>query len=301
MCVIAAKPAGVKMPTAEQMKVMWYNNPDGAGIMYAKDGKVHIDKGYMKLADFLSRVEALGKTVDLDQIPVVLHFRIASAGGVCPEHCHPFPLTSSEYLIRRLCCDCEVGIAHNGTIHGYGNSFLSDTMQYIMLQMLPLSKAVPRFYENQYALEMIVNSTKGSWMVLLTGEGKLITIGDFFIERGGIYYSNKTMYHRPCFCDIYENGGQIRADQMRERQGEGQYVNKKPLMWIDENWKADIVDNEGKTVKQQAGQWLTDEENRVYRWVMELDGAVEVPQYRAVPERGYYFSLDKAVFTEIYV
>lgn len=39
MCVIAAKPAGVKMPTREQMEVMWFNNPDGAGI---KIGRAHV-------------------------------------------------------------------------------------------------------------------------------------------------------------------------------------------------------------------------------------------------------------------
>ena len=37
MCIIAAKPAGIKMPTEEQLEIMWFHNPDGSGIMYAKD------------------------------------------------------------------------------------------------------------------------------------------------------------------------------------------------------------------------------------------------------------------------
>ena len=40
MCVIAAKPSGVKMPSVSTIENMWYKNPDGAGFMYALNGKV---------------------------------------------------------------------------------------------------------------------------------------------------------------------------------------------------------------------------------------------------------------------
>ena len=59
MCIIAAKPAGVAMPSPEQIEVMWHNNPDGGGIMYVKDGSVYIDKGYMCLADYMQRLDEL--------------------------------------------------------------------------------------------------------------------------------------------------------------------------------------------------------------------------------------------------
>ena len=44
MCIIAAKPAGIALPNAETIETMWYANPDGAGFMYAHDGKVVIEK-----------------------------------------------------------------------------------------------------------------------------------------------------------------------------------------------------------------------------------------------------------------
>lgn len=301
MCVIAAKPAGVKMPTREQMEVMWFNNPDGAGIMYARDGKVHIDKGYMKPSAFLAHVEALQRETNLDEIPVVLHFRIASAGGIKPENCHPFPLTGSEQIIRRLHCISKVGIAHNGTIHGYGNSLLSDTMQYIMLQIYPLSCAVPRFYRSRPALETIVNSTKGSWMVLLSGEGDLITIGDFFPERDGIFYSNKTFHHRPCFCDIYTDKKHIRADALPKEEGDFDYLTKQPLMWLEEEKDTYITDSCGGKAGRDGGDWLIDRDGRVYRWRPELDAAVLEDGYRLQTVReAFEFDLDRAVFTEIY-
>lgn len=45
MCIIAVKPAGIKMPERDQIEIMWHNNPDGAGIMYSLNGKVYIEKG----------------------------------------------------------------------------------------------------------------------------------------------------------------------------------------------------------------------------------------------------------------
>ena len=42
MCIIAAKPIGVKMPNEETIRTMWNNNNDGAGFMCAANGRVHI-------------------------------------------------------------------------------------------------------------------------------------------------------------------------------------------------------------------------------------------------------------------
>ena len=64
MCIIAAKPAGVAMPSPEQIEVMWHNNPDGGGIMYVKDGSVYIDKGYMCLADYMQRLDELRAQIE---------------------------------------------------------------------------------------------------------------------------------------------------------------------------------------------------------------------------------------------
>ena len=61
MCIIAAKPAGVKMPDPETIRRMWYANHDGAGFMYAHDGKVKIEKGFMRLTDFESALKRIEK------------------------------------------------------------------------------------------------------------------------------------------------------------------------------------------------------------------------------------------------
>lgn len=301
MCVIAAKPAGVKMPTREQIQTMWYNNPDGAGIMYVLDGQVNIDKGYMRLSDFLERVQSLQRIIDMDAIPVVLHFRIASAGGVRPENCHPFPLTACEKVIRELRCTTELGMAHNGTIHGYGNSSLSDTMQFMLLQLAPMSRAVPRFWNNRYCLEMIANATRGSWIVLLGGDGALVTIGDFFLERNGIYYSNKTYQDRPCLIDVYEGSTHRTGADLPADLKELVYLRKAPLNWLLDDGNILVLDGEGRPQDMEQTRWLLDQRSGIYRWYSKLDGAVEADGYRAL-QNGHTlaFDVDAAVMTEIF-
>lgn len=295
MCIIAAKPAGIPMPSQEQIEVMWHNNPDGGGIMYLKDGSVCIDKGYMCLADYMRRLGELREQIDLTASPVVLHFRIASAGGVCAPNCHPFPLTSSEKIIRQLHCKTTVGIAHNGNIHGYGNSQLSDTMQYIMLQLAPMSKVAPQFWKNRYCLEMIINAMRGSWLVLLAADGSLTTLGDFFIERDGILYSNKTFQNKLCLSDIYQDGIHTDGLTLPSEPGTARFLARKPLVWVEDTAVQVLPSDEN-------ARWLFDRAGQVYRWDDGLDGAVLAADHTAHQQSGAapVYPADLAVMTDIY-
>lgn len=198
MCIIAAKPAGVPMPSADTIRNMWEGNPDGAGFMYpsvvqGKKGKpkavVQVEKGFMTLTHFTSALEKLAETVDLTATPIVMHFRITTHGGTCPELTHPFPVTSSRGALRKLRATAPVGVAHNGIIHSVTPAKdMSDTSEYVATQLAPLSKALPKFWENPHALELIKNGI-GSKMAILSASGALTTIGDFN-EHDGVMYSN---------------------------------------------------------------------------------------------------------------
>jgi hypothetical protein len=189
MCIIAAKPAGVKMPDLDTIERMWYGNPDGAGIMYALDGKVHIEKGLMTLLAVEAKLEELSKTVDLDNTGVVMHFRITTHGGTRPENTHPFPITDSIKMLQRTKVTTSIGVAHNGIIDITPRSKdISDTMEYIAAQLAPLSRALPEWYHNADALTLVKNGIQ-SKMAVLTGTGEIVTIGDF-VEHDGIQYSN---------------------------------------------------------------------------------------------------------------
>ena len=197
MCIIAAKPAGIPMPDDATLRRMWDNNPDGAGFMYPvtlkKHGKavtkVQVEKGFMEYDHFEAALQELARTHDLTQTPIVMHFRITTHGGTCPELTHPFPVTSSESVLKKLRSTADVGVAHNGIIHSVEpRKGLSDTAEYVATQLAPLSRALPRFYENTDALTLIRNAI-GSKMAFLSADGKIVTVGDF-TEHDGILYSN---------------------------------------------------------------------------------------------------------------
>lgn len=189
MCIIAAKPANVEMPDAETIRNMWYSNPNGAGFMYAKDGLVHIEKGFMTLTSLENRLEALAAEIDTKKTAIVLHFRITTSGGTKPENCHPFPVSDNIPVLQKLKSKTNLGVTHNGIIPiTTRNANISDTMEYIASQLAPLHRFAPKFFENKDALLLVKNGIK-SKMCFLTPDGALYTIGDFETDKG-ILYSN---------------------------------------------------------------------------------------------------------------
>ena len=113
MCIICVSPARTRQPSISQIKMMFQSNPHGAGYMYAREGSVHIHKGFMDIDSFLSAVKAEHFTA---KDSVVYHFRISTQAGVNPEMTHPFPLSNRLPHMKALDVECPCGVAHNGII-----------------------------------------------------------------------------------------------------------------------------------------------------------------------------------------
>lgn len=260
MCIIAAKPAGVEMPNYEYIRNMFSNNDDGAGIMYAANGKVHIEKGFMKEVDFTKRLAELSEIYNLKDMSMVMHFRITTHGGTKPENCHPFPITDSKGMLKKLRCRTDVGVAHNGIIDiTPKDKTISDTMEYIASQMAPLKRAVPNFYKNKDLLEMIYNAID-SKMVIMNEKGDLIYIGTF-IEEDGVKYSNLSYAYSyknyRSFPYAYSlTGGDCPF------YGEEEFV-EMYLMLLDET-KGEYVTNSSGGMF--SGEYAIDEDNNVYEY-----------------------------------
>jgi len=187
MCVIAIKKQGVEMPNEQTLKTMWTNNPHGAGIMYARDGHVYIDKGYMDWTSFSERIKSLG---DLTDTSVVMHFRIATHGGVIPGNTHPFPVSRNVIALTKLRGSCKVGVAHNGIISCVEpRKGISDTMEYIATKLAPRAEEDPDWYKDEKVLEEIGHEIK-SKLAALDGDGVISYYGDFIEEADGMIYSN---------------------------------------------------------------------------------------------------------------
>ena len=113
MCIICVSPQNVRQPDKATIAAMFDHNPHGAGYMFARDGKVHIRKGFMNLSALLN---ALKHERFTDADPVVYHFRISTQAGVNPWMTHPFPLSNRPPHMKALDVDCRCGVAHNGII-----------------------------------------------------------------------------------------------------------------------------------------------------------------------------------------
>ena len=191
MCIIAVSKRGVKQPTLQQLQNMYNNNPDGAGYMFARNGKVEIHKGFMTWEDFKRAITA-EKFKDED--PVVYHFRISTQAGIKPTMTHPFPLTTDLKLCEKLdIVSCPVGIAHNGIIHlttDYKQTRFSDTALFITEYMTKLIRH-PSDMHDAAIREMIDTLTNSKWALMEGKTGDIETVGNF-INVKGLLFSNNT-------------------------------------------------------------------------------------------------------------
>ncbi len=190
MCIICVKPQGAKLPDDATLRRMYAHNPHGAGFMYPDDGKVVILKGFMTCDSFLNAVHGTLDALGADT-PLVMHMRITTHGGTCPENTHPFPLTRDMTYMRKEYCRTEIGIAHNGIIRTVTprTNTTSDTMEYIASVLFPVWKKDHEFYRRQGTLDSIEATISGSRMAFMLASGEVVRIGTW-IEHDGCWYSN---------------------------------------------------------------------------------------------------------------
>lgn len=208
MCIVVYKSALAKFPDKEILENCFTNNDDGAGFMFAVNGKVHIRKGFMTFDKFYKELK---KAVSIygESLPYVFHFRISTQGGVRKDCCHPFPLSKNMKALRELAVRTNIGIAHNGIIpltSDYSKKSVdyNDTMKFIT-EFLTLIIRNNEYYKDKDTLTLIERLSE-SKLAILDGNGHCELIGKGWINDGGIYYSNDTYqekylnyYYRPYY------------------------------------------------------------------------------------------------------
>ena len=287
MCIIAAKAKGVKMPSTTTIENMWFNNPDGAGFMYVKDGKVCIEKGFMKLSDLESALERVNEKTNLEETSVVLHFRIATHGGVLPANTHPFPVSSSIGMLQKLRCTASLGVAHNGIIDITPRKGISDTMEYVATQLAPLYKGVPEFYLNPHLMEMVDNAIT-SKLAIMNGKGEIYTIGKFE-EEDGILYSNttyKTYYLYGKFWDNKWKDYYLEDEYGVDSPSYYRYKEDRLLRWFDFDEEVTCCDSKGNWIDNYEYDLAVDSDGHLYRYDYNIDGFVKIIGGRAYDKKG---------------
>lgn len=115
MCCIALIDDDARRPSDILIDQMWERNKDGAGLAWREtqeDGKVLVawEKGLMGI-EGLNRVKELAKVLP---IPFIMHFRIATIGGIRANMTHPFPIDQRGQNTLTGKTDGYV-LFHNGT------------------------------------------------------------------------------------------------------------------------------------------------------------------------------------------
>ena len=187
MCIICVSPKRVRQPNVTTIRRMFQNNPDGAGYMVARDGKVTISKGFMDVDEYIEAIRAEHFTA---KDPVVYHFRISTQAGVNPEMTHPFPLSNRIEHMKVLDVECSCGVAHNGIIRlttDPTNREYSDTALFIA-NYLSLIIREPGDLKDERVLKLI-HRLAGSKLAIMDADGYIATVGEY-INQKGLLFSN---------------------------------------------------------------------------------------------------------------
>ena len=212
MCVIIAKDKNDRLPTIKELKQCFDHNPDGAGFMYTDNGKVVIDKGYMKWSSFIEHYEKLVTKYDnFKGKCLVIHCRIGTSGGRNVHNTHGYPLTNKIEYMQKTYVKCNVGLMHNGIISDYlpEEDYYNDTQEYIKSFVYNLQYFDRQFYKRKYFRDMIQDTSKSKWAIL-DKDDNLYKIGVYSVENG-LAFSN--LYHKYTYTYSYGYSSTGKATQ----------------------------------------------------------------------------------------
>lgn len=169
MCVIIAKPAGVKMPETSTLRACAFTNPHGFGIVSPNVRYKGLD-----FSHFLH----VAKTVSDDE-PCIMHFRFATHGSIKPANCHPF--------LRG-----DVFFAHNGVLNVTPYKDKTDSETAFDKFIYP---AIVEYGFDSDEMNYVINRLIGSSKFAILKGRKLRLYGNFLQDHDGCFYSNFHFKH----------------------------------------------------------------------------------------------------------
>jgi len=162
----------------------WQNNPDGTGFGYIVDDQLMITK--FPVSTPLDEIyEDYCQIRIQTELPMIIHFRIATHGKVALENMHPFKVNDSVIM------------AHNGIIPNFGTDVLSDTKDFIarFLKFMPDDFHLKDGKLN--AIESVIGKSK---LVFLDEFGNFKIIN----EKAGIW-DKEDWYSNTSYLYVYES------------------------------------------------------------------------------------------------
>ena len=138
------------------------SNPDGAGMMYSDGRKIHVFKSLINKEVIEKYREFRSKD---NHTPVVLHFRIATDGGITQENVHPYKIND------------QVQLVHNGILQNYSGkkTAMSDTRLFIadILSLIPTKEIF-----TNHMLKLIGQAIGYNKFILLRNNGEWAIVNE---------------------------------------------------------------------------------------------------------------------------
>jgi hypothetical protein len=199
MCIIIHKPVGIAIPewlTTDALAYLEWINDDGMGIMWPNGKQVCTIKSVGKFEDWWPTAKSIWERTD---VPVSIHFRMATHGKVSKEMAHPVLLRGRK-----------IGLMHNGVLSGYERAHdASDTFLFAMKYLNPLEGAWWRNHGVKLLVEDSIGS--GNKMLVMTRSGETtIYNARQGTWKDGLWFSNSS------FHEAAQSGG-----GKRQQRGKG--------------------------------------------------------------------------------
>jgi hypothetical protein len=177
MCVIAVYEK--KYPTLDELHKMELVNRDGGGLAWREKKLVCFKKGLT--------AKEIYEIIQTKELPIVVHFRAGTSGGVCPELCHPFPVSQEVPLLTKG--KAQKVLFHNGIWQNWRKICLD----------------VVTNWKRPFISGKCSDTRAMAWLVSIVGESVLNLIhekvviftpkritfyGEGWVVREGVVYSN---------------------------------------------------------------------------------------------------------------
>lgn len=180
MCVIAI--CENRALTSSEFNECWDSNTHGMGFAFWNGSEITFKKGFMNKKDAKKAYKDI-------PVPHVVHFRIASAGEVCPELTHPFLCSKKSSLLLSSKGEIPV-LFHNGTVGNY---------QTLLLMAIFKTKHFPQGRMSDSRAMAVAVSQVGPDLLDMYSSHKWVyvtkdgfrKVGDW-IEEDGVFFSNYT-------------------------------------------------------------------------------------------------------------
>lgn len=178
MCIVLHKPAGKRLDR-QTFENCFDANDDGAGFAIAENGKLHVEKGFFTLEDFLKAFEPHADK------EAVVHFRIGTSAKKDVFNCHP-------WVVKDCHKGYEFAVAHNGILPYPHSDTKSDTGHFVDEVLGAQLRRDPWFLDN-HAGRYLVEKYMGTFnkIVVLRSDGAVYILNrEQGIEHEGTWYSN---------------------------------------------------------------------------------------------------------------